>query len=114
MKGVLLNILLAPLLELLPEGAPFWGRWHKRPAGKIFVKGNDTLKIFELLQAMKFRTTLPRFDTGVYKEKETIVKIVADIIVQRGNQKMILIGEKHGKKINGNRICETFIGQKVF
>jgi GTP-binding protein Era len=53
-----------------------------------------------------------------YQEKNTLVKIVADIIVHRETQKVILIGEKGSmiKKIGSaaRKDIEAFIGQKVF
>ena len=53
-----------------------------------------------------------------YKEKETLVKIVADIIVHRETQKVILIGSK-GEKIKrigteARKDIEAFIDRKVF
>jgi GTP-binding protein Era len=53
-----------------------------------------------------------------FKEKTTLTKIVADVIVHRETQKFILIGEK-GKMIRelGTRAreaIESFIGRKVF
>ena len=53
-----------------------------------------------------------------YKEKESLVKIQADIIVQRETQKAIIIGEG-GKMIKqlgtlARQDMELFIGQKVF
>ncbi|MEK7226993.1 MAG: KH domain-containing protein, partial [Bacteroidota bacterium] len=53
-----------------------------------------------------------------YQEKNTLVKIVADIIVQRETQKVILIGEKGSmiKKIGtaARTDIEKFISRKVF
>ena len=53
-----------------------------------------------------------------YKEKETLVKITADIVVHRETQKVILIGEKGSmiKKIGtaARKDIEKFIGQKIF
>ena len=53
-----------------------------------------------------------------FKEKETLVKIQADIIVNRETQKAIIIGEK-GKMIKqlgtlARKDIEEFIGQKIF
>ena len=53
-----------------------------------------------------------------FKEKETLVKIQADIIVQRESQKAIIIGDK-GKMIRevgtlARKDIEAFIGRKVF
>jgi GTP-binding protein Era len=53
-----------------------------------------------------------------FKEKETLIKIVADIIVHRETQKVILIGEKGSmiKKIGteARKDIEQFLQQKVF
>ena len=53
-----------------------------------------------------------------YQEKNTLVKIVADIIVHRETQKAILIGEKGSmiKKIGSEarKDIEAFIQRKVF
>ena len=53
-----------------------------------------------------------------FKEKSTLIKIQADIIVQRDTQKGIILGEK-GKGIKDlgtkSRVeIEKFLGQKVF
>jgi GTP-binding protein Era len=53
-----------------------------------------------------------------FKEKETLVKIQADIIVNRETQKAIIIGDK-GKMIrqigmDARADIEAFIQQKVF
>ena len=53
-----------------------------------------------------------------FKEKTTLVKIVADIIVHRETQKAILIGEKGSmiKKLGtmARKDIESFLQQKVF
>jgi GTP-binding protein Era len=73
-------------------------------------------KIYEL-----FGDEIP-YHTAVmvneFKEKETLVKIQADIIVQRESQKAIIIGDK-GKMIRevgtlARKDIEAFIGRKVF
>ena len=53
-----------------------------------------------------------------FKEKNTLIKVQADVIVQRETQKGIVLGEK-GKMIRelGTRSreqIEKFLGQKVF
>jgi len=53
-----------------------------------------------------------------FKEKSTLIKISADIIVQRDTQKGILLGEG-GKMIRqlgteARKDIEQFLGQKVF
>ncbi len=117
LSGIQLKSFLKPILEFLPEGEPFYDTddISDLPT-KFFVSEIIREKIYELSQ-----DEIP-YHTAVlireYKEKETLVKIVADIIVHRETQKMILIGEKGSmvKKIgtNARKDIEAFIGQKVF
>ena len=73
-------------------------------------------KVFEL-----FGDEIPYQATVVvneFKEKETLIKIQADIIVQRESQKGILLGEG-GKMIKqlgtlARQDMEKFLQQKVF
>ena len=53
-----------------------------------------------------------------FKEKESLIKITAEIVVQRESQKAIILGEK-GKTIKklgtDSRLnIEAFLGSKVF
>jgi GTP-binding protein Era len=53
-----------------------------------------------------------------FKEKQTLIKITADIIVQRESQKAIILGEG-GKMIkrlgtDARKDIEVFLGSKVF
>jgi GTP-binding protein Era len=73
-------------------------------------------KIFYLYQEeIPYHTTVI---VNEFKEKSTLVKIVADIIVNRETQKGILLGEG-GKMIKqlgteARKDIEQFLGQKVF
>ena len=73
-------------------------------------------KIYELYkEEIPYHTTVLVTE---YKEKKELVKISADIIVQRETQKGILLGEK-GSKIKklgteARKEIEKFIGQKIF
>ncbi len=108
---------IAELLQYLPEGAPFFDtdEISDLPV-KFFVGELIREKIYELAS-----DEIP-YHTAVlireFKEKETLVKILADIVVHRETQKMILIGEKGSmiKKIGtGARLeIENFLQQKVF
>lgn len=117
LKGLQFDTFIKPIIELLPEGQPFSeGDDISDLPVKFFVSEMIREKIYELAS-----DEIP-YHTAVlireYKEKETLVKIVADIIVQRETQKMILIGEKGSmvKKIGmaARKDIEAFIGQKVF
>ncbi|GAB3019226.1 GTPase Era [Niabella terrae] len=109
--------LVGAILELLPEGPPFFeGDSISDLPEKFFVSELIREKIYELAQ-----DEIP-YHTAVlireFKEKQTLIKIVADIIVHRETQKMILIGEKGSmiKKIGmaARKDIEAFLQQKVF
>lgn len=112
-----LQKLLNAVIELLPEGEPFYSEddLSDLPT-KFFVSEIIREKIYEL-----FGDEIP-YHVAVlineFKEKEHSVKIQADIIVQRETQKAIIIGEK-GKMIKQTGMLaradiEKFIGQKIF
>jgi GTP-binding protein Era len=116
-SGISKKKLVNALLEFLPEGEPFFdGDDISDLNTRFFVSELIREKIYELAQE-----EIP-YHTAVlvreYREKETLVKIVADIIVHRETQKVILIGEKGSmiKKIGtvARKDIEKFIGQKVF
>jgi len=117
LNGVNFENFIKPVIDLLPDGEPFFdGDDISDLPVKFFVSEMIREKIYELAS-----DEIP-YHTAVlireYKEKETLVKIVADIIVHRETQKMILIGEKGSmvKKIGteARKDIEKFIGQKVF
>lgn len=117
LEKVHLNKLLDAILSILPEGTPFYNEddLSDMPT-KFFVGELVREKIYEL-----FGDEIP-YHTAVlvneFKEKESLVKIQVDIIVQRETQKAIIIGEK-GKMIKqigslSRADIEQFIGRKVF
>ncbi|MFZ9388964.1 MAG: GTPase Era, partial [Chitinophagaceae bacterium] len=117
LSGINRKKLVNALLEFLPEGEPFFeGDDISDLNTRFFVGELIREKIYELAE-----DEIP-YHTAVlvreYREKESLVKIVADIIVHRETQKAILIGEKGSmiKKIGmaSRRDIEAFIGQKVF
>lgn len=117
LSGINRKKLINALLEFVPEGEPFFeGDDISDLNTRFFVSELIREKIYELAQ-----DEIP-YHTAVlvreYREKTTLVKIVADIIVQRETQKAILIGEggKMIKKLGtGARAAiEKFIGHKVF
>ncbi|ANH80533.1 GTPase Era [Niabella ginsenosidivorans] len=117
LAGVDYEHFIKPIADLLPEGAPFYDtdEISDLPT-KFFVSELIREKIYELAQ-----DEIP-YHTAVlireFKEKQTLVKIIADIIVHRETQKMILIGEKGSmvKKIGtaARKDIEAFLDRKVF
>jgi GTPase len=112
-----LEKLLEVILSLLPEGEPFYqdDNLSDLPM-KFFVGEMIREKIFYLYQ-----DEIPYHATVLvqeYKEKTTLTKISADIILQRETQKGIVLGEG-GKMIKqlgtmARKDIEEFIGRKVF
>jgi len=109
--------LLAAVVRLLPEGHPFFdGDDLTDLPTKFFVGELIREKIFLL-----YADEIPYQATVLvqeFKEKTTLTKVRADIIVQRETQKGIILGEG-GKMIrqlgsDARADIEKFIGRKVF
>ena len=109
--------LLQLILSYLKEGQPFYDPEDLTDLPtKFFVGEIVREKIFEL-----FGDEIPYQSTVLvneFKEKTTLIKIQADIIVQRESQKAIILGEG-GKMIKqvgslARKDIEEFLGQKVF
>ena len=114
-KGI--ENLLEIIINLLPEGAPFYeGDDLSDLPTKFFVSELIREKIFLL-----YGEEIPYHATVLvqeFKEKSTLIKIGADIIVQRDTQKGIILGEG-GKMIKqlgtlARKDIEEFLGSKVF
>jgi GTPase len=112
-----IEALITLVLKYLPEGMPFYDAddLSDMPT-KFFVGELIREKIFELYhEEVPYQTTVL---VQEFKEKTTLIKIQADIIVHRDTQKFIVIGEK-GKMIKklgteARIAIEDFLGQKVF
>ncbi len=117
LKKLQTDYLLDRIIHWLPEGEPFFDgeEMTDRPV-KFFVGELIREKIFSM-----YEDEIP-YHTAVliqeYKEKDSLTKIQADIIVQRETQKGILLGEggKMIKKLGteARQDIEAFIGRKVF
>jgi GTP-binding protein Era len=109
--------LLSLVIDMLPEGEPFFADDEMTDLSeRFFVAELVREKIYEL-----FEDEIPYQATVLvteFKQKSSLIKIAASIIVQRETQKAIIIGEggKMIKRIGSEaRIeIEKFLGQKVF
>lgn len=109
--------ILKNILEFLPEGEKFYSEDEITDLStRFFVAELIREKIYEL-----FEQEIP-YQTAVivqeFKEKTTLVKIRAEIIVHRETQKAIILGEG-GKMIRklgtvSREQIEKFLNQKVF
>lgn len=109
--------LLELILKYLKEGQPFYDEEDLTDLPTKFFAGEMVReKIFELFgDEIPYHTTV---HVNEFKEKTTLVKIQADIIVQRESQKAIILGEG-GKMIKqvgslARKDIEEFLQQKVF
>lgn len=117
LSGINKKKFIRNILEFLPEGEPFFsGDEVSDLQTRFFVAELIREKIFEL-----FGDEIPYQATVVvneFKEKTTLIKIMADIIVQRESQKAIILGEggKMIKKLGteSRKSIEDFLQQKVF
>lgn len=117
LRNLGLKELLDEIISLLPEGEPFYvdDNLSDLPM-KFFVGELIREKIYNL-----YKEEIPYHTTVLvqqFKEKTTLTKITAEIIVQRETQKGIILGEK-GKMIKelgtqARKDIEEFIGNKVF
>lgn len=115
--GLNLDELLQKIVARLPEGQPFYDEEDLTDLPTRFFVGEMVReKIFELYgDEIPYQTTVM---VNEFKEKTTLVKIQADIIVQRESQKAIILGEG-GKMIKqvgslARKDIEAFLQQKVF
>lgn len=109
--------LISTIVQYLPEGEPFFeGDELSDLPTKFFVAELIREKIFHLYQdEIPYHTTVI---VNEFKQKSTLIKIAADIIVQRETQKGIILGEG-GKMIRqlgteARKDIEEFLSQKVF
>lgn len=115
--GAGIDNLLTKVVDLLPEGEPFYsGDDISDLPTKFFVSEIIREKIFTLFEEeIPYHTTV---QVTEFKEKTTLIKIRAEIIVQRETQKAIIIGE-NGRMIKqvgtlARQEIEQFLQHKVF
>ena len=117
LKGFDVNAFMNPLLELLPDGMPFFEEDQITDLNTRFFVGEIIReKIFELFEEeIPYHTTVL---VTAFKEQTHLIKISADIIVQRDTQKSIIIGAG-GKMIKeigvrARKDIEKFLDSKIY
>ena len=117
LKQSYIKELIETILYFLPDGKPFFNEDDLTDLPtKFFVSELIREKIYLL-----YGDEIP-YHTAVvineFKEKNTLIKVQADIIVQRESQKAILLGEggKMIKKLGtlAREDIEKFLRQKIF
>ncbi len=116
-EGIRTDQLIEEIVAVLPEHPPYFDEENMsdRPV-RFFVEEIIREKIFKLLdKEIPYHSAV---HIREYKDKKTLTKIVADIIVTRETQKIIMIG-KGGSMIRkiseqSRSDIEKFIQRKVF
>lgn len=117
LQGAHLQELLSLIESYLPEGEPFFDADQLTDLPTRFFVGELIReKIYALYsEEIPYHTTVM---VNTFQEKDTLVKISADIIVQRESQKAIIIGNggQMIKKLGtlARTEIEAFLGRKVF
>ncbi len=117
LKDANLGKLLELITDKLPEGEPFYAADEMTDLSERFFVGEMIReKIYDLFEEeIPYQTTVLVHE---FKQKTGLLKIGANIIVQRETQKSIIIGEggRMIKKIGGEarKDIEKFVDQKVF
>lgn len=109
--------LIADVVALLPEGEPFYGEDELTDLPTKFFTGELIReKIFELFEEeIPYQSTVM---VSKFEEQQSLIKISAEIIVQRESQKAIILGTKGAmiKKLGMlSRVSiEAFLDSKVY
>lgn len=109
--------LIDQIVDLLPEGEAFYGEDELTDMPTKFFTGELIReKIFELFdEEIPYQSTVM---ISKFEEREAIVKISAEIIVQRESQKAIILGAKGMmiKKLGtlSRQAIEQFLDTKVY
>ncbi len=116
-KKINIDQLLGSIIQLLPEGEAYYDADELTDLPtKFFAAEIIREKIFELYdEEIPYQATVM---VSKFEEKNTLIKIVAEIVVQRESQKAIILGSG-GSKIKelGTRSrldLEKFLDSKVF
>ena len=116
-NGMQVQAFLKEVVDMLPEGEPFFAEDEISDLSeRFFVAEMIRERIYDY-----FEDEIPYHTTVIvheFKQKSSLLKIGANIIVQRETQKSIIIGEggKMIKKIGSEarKEIEKFVGQKIF
>ncbi|MBK7310216.1 MAG: GTPase Era [Bacteroidia bacterium] len=112
-----LDKVMKRIVALLPEGEAFYDK-------EQLTDKNERFFVSEIIREkilLNYRKEIPysvEINVNSFKDEETIVKIQADILVERDSQKGIIIGNKGSalKKVGeqSRKECEKFFGKKVY
>jgi len=105
------------IIELVPEGTAYYDKDTLTDKSERFFV-SEIIREKILLNYKKEIPYSVEINVNSFKEEEKIIKIQADILVERESQKAIIIGHQgQGIKKTGEasrKECETFFGKKIY
>jgi GTP-binding protein Era len=112
-----LNKVMDRIIELMPEGHAYYEK-------DALTDKNERFFVSEIIREkilMNYKKEIPysvEVNVNSFKNEEAILKIQADILVERDSQKGIIIGDKGSaiKKVGeqARKECEAFFGKKIY
>jgi GTP-binding protein Era len=117
LKNINLDKVMQRIVEMMPEGEPFYEK-------DALTDKNERFFVSEIIREkilLNYKKEIPysvEVNVNSFKNEETILKIQADILVERDSQKGIIIGDKGSaiKKLGeqSRKECELFFGKKIY
>ncbi len=117
LKNLNLDKVMNRIVDLLPEGVAFYDKDTLTDKSERFFV-SEIIREKILLNYKKEIPYSVEINVNSFKDEEKIIKIQADILVERDSQKGIIIGDKGSsiKKVGeqSRKDMETFFGKKVY
>ncbi len=117
LKKINLDKVMKRIVELMPEGEAFYEKDALTDKSERFFV-SEIIREKILLNYKKEIPYSVEINVNSFKDEEKILKIQADILVERDSQKGIIIGDKGSaiKKVGeqSRKECEAFFGKKVY
>jgi GTP-binding protein Era len=117
LEKINLDKVMNRIIELMPEGAAYYEK-------DALTDRNERFFVSEIIREkilMNYKKEVPysvEINVNSFKQEESILKIQADILVERDSQKGIIIGDKGSaiKKVGeqARKECEAFFGKKIY
>lgn len=112
-----LDMVMKRIIDLIPAGEAFYEKDTLTDKSERFFV-SEIIREKILLNYKKEIPYSVEINVNAFKDEGHIIKIHADIIVERDSQKGIIIGDKGSaiKKVGeqSRKECEAFFGKKIF
>lgn len=117
LQKINLDKIMKRIIDLMPEAPAFYDK-------DTLTDKNERFFVSEIIREkilLNYKKEIPysvEVNVNSFKDEEKIIKIQADILVERDSQKGIIIGDKGSaiKKVGeqARKECEAFFGKKIY